>query len=320
MPNQKQFLDDKPIAMLIRPMIDECIALLSMVKPQQCSSTRRNDSLSAIAKQSALFFLYDGSEQRRPLEPCFKSDTPSRRRTPMRKSSVPLIASVFLFQFVLPRSSGHAQAAPAQAAYPAMAPLAQYLTPDERSEIALARSAAPASISNDAEVMVLRHDGYATVAKGKNGFLCLVERSWGKPTGDPEFWNPRMRAPHCFNAAAATTFAPIYLMKTRLVLAGKSQKEIAAATASALDRKELPALEPGAMAYMMSKQQYLGDGDSSWHSHTMFYFSGDAAKSWAADLPDSPVMAANDPEERVTILFVLADQWSDGTAATSMMH
>jgi hypothetical protein len=109
-------------------------------------------------------------------------------------------------------------------------------------------------------------------------------------------------------------------MKTKLVLAGKSQKEIAAATASALDRKELPALEPGAMAYMMSKQQYLGDGDSRWHPHTMFYFAGDAAKSWGADLPDSPVMTANDPKERVTILFVLADKWSDGTMAPSMMH
>ncbi len=74
------------------------------------------------------------------------------------------------------------------------------------------------------------------------------------------------------------------------------------------------------MCYMMSKQQYLGDGDSRWHPHTMFYFAGDAAKSWGADLPDSPVMTANDPKERVTILFVLADKWSDGTMAPSMMH
>jgi hypothetical protein len=208
----------------------------------------------------------------------------------------------------------------AEKGYPAMAALDQYLMPNESSEIALARSAAPASISQGAEVMVLRRDGYATAVKGKNGFLCLVERSWGKATDDPEFWNPRMRAPHCFNAAAARTFAPIYLMKSKLVLAGKSQKEIAAATASALDRKELPALEPGAMAYMMSKQQYLGDQDMSWHSHTMFFFAGDKAKSWAADLADSPVMVANDPEERVTILFVVADTWSDGSMAPSMSH
>jgi len=237
----------------------------------------------------------------------------------MRKSRIKFIASAFLLQLVFPFSNGRAQVGAEKARYPDMAPLDQYLMPSESSEITLARSAAPASISKDAEVMVLRHDGYATVAKGKNGFLCLVERSWGKATDDPEFWNPKMRAPHCFNAAAARTFAPIYLMKTKLVLAGKARKEIAAATSSALDRKEIPALEPRAMAYMMSKQQYLGDGDRSWHPHTMFFFAGDAAKSWGADLPDSPVMAANDPEERVTILFVVAGTWSDGTVAPSML-
>ena len=238
----------------------------------------------------------------------------------MRKSRFKLTTSAFLVQVALLCPTGHAQTSAEKALYPAMAPLDQYLIASESAEIALARTAAPASISNDAEVMVLRRDGYATAAKGKNGFVCLVERSWGKATDDPEFWNPKMRAPHCFNAAAARTFAPIYLMKTKLVLAGKSQKEIAAATASALDRKEIPAVEPGAMAYMMSKQQYLGDGDSSWHPHTMFFFSGDTAKSWAADLAESPVMAANDAEERVTILFVVADKWSDGTAAPSMSH
>jgi hypothetical protein len=236
----------------------------------------------------------------------------------MRKSTK-VVASALLLQVVFPFSTGRGQAPAEKALYPAMAPLNQYLSSSESSEVALARSAAPASISGDAEVMVLRRDGYVTAAKGKNGFLCLVERSWGKATDDPEFWNPKMRAPHCFNAAATRTFAPIYLRKTKLVLAGKSPKEIAAAIASALDRKELPALEPGAMAYMMSKQQYLDDQGMSWHPHAMFFFAGDMAKSWAADLSDSPVMAANDPQERVTILFVLADKWSDGTAAPPMM-
>jgi hypothetical protein len=238
----------------------------------------------------------------------------------MRKSRIALIASAILLPVVFPFSNGHAQTQAEKDRYPAMAPLEQYLIPSESAEIGLARSAAPASISGDAAVMVLRRDGYATAVKGKNGFVCLVERSWGKATDDAEFWNPKMRAPHCFNEAAARTFAPIYLMKTKLVLAGKSRKEIAAAIAAALDKKEIPALEPGAMAYMMSKQQYLGDGDSSWHPHTMFFFAGDMAKSWAADLPDSPVMVANDAEERVTILFVLAGTWSDGTAGPSMMQ
>ena len=108
-------------------------------------------------------------------------------------------------------------------------------------------------------------------------------------------------------------------MKTRLVLAGKSRAEIAQAIATALDKKELPALEPGGMAYMMSKQQYLNDRAKAWHSHAMFFFPGDMTTSWAADDPNSPVMVATDPEERVTILFVLANKWSDGTAASSNM-
>ena len=165
--------------------------------------------------------------------------------------------------------------------------------------------------------MVLGREGYKTAIKGTNGFLCIVERSWGQSTDQAEFWNPKMRAPHCFNVQAARSFAPIYLMKTRLVLAGKSKPEIAQAIATALDRKELPALEPGAMAYMMSKQQYLNDRGKSWRPHAMFFSPGDMTKSWAADDPNSPVMVANDPEERVTILFVLADKWSDGTAAPS---
>jgi hypothetical protein len=201
------------------------------------------------------------------------------------------------------------------AAYPAMAPLEQYLMSDEKSEIALARSAAPASISDGAEILVLGRDGYKTAVKGANGFTCMVERSWALGTDEAEFWNPKVSAPHCFNAKARKTFASIYLMKTKLVLAGKSRSDIAREVSAAMDSKELPPLEPGAMAYMMSKQQYLNDQGKNWRPHAMFFFSGDMAKNWAADDASSPVMAANDPQERVTILFVMADKWSDGTAA-----
>ena len=204
--------------------------------------------------------------------------------------------------------------------YSAMAPLDQYLIADEKSEIALARSAAPNSISDGAEVLVLRREGYETAVKGTNGFVCMVERSWGQDTKAAEFWNPKMRAPHCFNAQAAESFAPIYLMKTQLVLAGKSTAEIGQAIALELDQKKLPALQPGAMAYMMSKDQYLNDRGKNWYPHAMFFSPGDMTKSWAADDPNSPVMMANDAEERVTVLFVLANKWSDGSPAPPNMH
>ena len=238
----------------------------------------------------------------------------------MQKKTFSFLAVVFLVQVVFPGATCLAQTQAKKAPYPAMAPLDQYLVPDENSEIALARSGAPASISDAAEIMVLRRDGYATAVKGSNGFLCIVERSWGAASDDADFWNPKVRSPICFNPPAAKTFAPIFLMKTKLVLAGKTKAEIVQATASALDRKELPALAPGAMCYMMSKQQYLNDRGMSWHPHLMFFVAGNAAKSWGADLPGSPVIAADDPEERVTILMVWVGKWSDGTSAPQPLH
>jgi cytochrome c-type biogenesis protein CcmH/NrfF len=204
-------------------------------------------------------------------------------------------------------------------AYPAMAPFEQYLMP-EAAEIELAKSAAPKSVSDQAEVMVLRKDGYATVAKGSNGFLCLVERGWATETTASEFWNTKLRSPNCFNQAAADSFAQIYLMKTRLVIQGKSKKEILQAISTAMDSKILPPVIPGAMCYMMSKQQYLNDKDKSWHPHLMFFVAGNVGKSWGADLPGSPIMSANDAEERVTIFMMVAGHWSDGTPAMAMDH
>jgi hypothetical protein len=236
---------------------------------------------------------------------------------PKNNTRIIVLACVIPILFLWPAC---ARAQSAKTPYAVMAPLDQYLIGDEKTEIALARSAAPPSISDAADVLVLRRDRYVTAAKGSNGFVCIVERSWAKPTDDAEFWNTKIRAPHCFNPAGAQTFLPIFLKRTELVLAGKSKGQILAAINSALDKKELPALAPGAMVYMMSKQQYLGDEGKTWHPHVMFFVAGDAAKSWGADLPGSPIIAANDPEERATIFMVLAQTWSDGTPGPSMKH
>ena len=174
--------------------------------------------------------------------------------SPLRKNNVTIIALAFLLRVAIPGATCQARAQTQKTPYPVMAALDQYLIPDQSSEIALARSAAPASISDGAEVMVLGRKGYTTAVKGRNDFLCIVERSWGSATDEPDFWNPKVRAPICFNPAAARTFVLIFLLKTKLVLEGKSKTEIVQAMASALDNKELPALEPGAMCYMMSKQ------------------------------------------------------------------
>ena len=149
-----------------------------------------------MAGISASFVLHNGFNRVQKLRSSSKTTS--------------LLALAFLVQIVLP-ASGQAVAQSENAPYPVMAPLNQYLMPDENSEIALARSAAPASISDGAEVMVLGREGYTTAVKGSNGFLCLVERSWGAATDDAEFWNPKVRSPICFNPAAARSFVPIFL-------------------------------------------------------------------------------------------------------------
>jgi hypothetical protein len=145
------------------------------------------------------------------------------------------------------------------ALYPSMAPLEQYLMADRNAEIALARSAAPAAISSDADVLVLTRHGYETAVKGKNGFVCVVERSWTAAFHNAEFWNPKIRAPICFNPTAARSVLPLTVKRTELVLAGASKPKMFDSIKAVLDSKEVPLPEPGAMAYMMSKQQCLSN-------------------------------------------------------------
>ena len=213
-----------------------------------------------------------------------------------------------------------AQAQDAQTAYPSMAPLEQYFIADRNSEIALARSAAPQSISRDAEIMVLGLHGYETVVKGGNGFVCMVQRSWAAGIDDPEFWNPKLRAPICFNPPAARFNVPLLKKKTESALAGRSKTRIAEDLNAAFDKKELPPLELGAMCYMMSKQGYLNDHDGHWHPHLMFFVPLTEPAAWGADLPGSPVLAFKDTSSRLTVFLVPVAKWSDGTPDPMREH
>jgi hypothetical protein len=199
--------------------------------------------------------------------------------------------------------------------YPSMAPVDQYLM-DKNAEIALARTAAPESVSQDAEVMVLGRHAYETAVKGKNGFVCVVERSWTAGIDDPDFWNPKLRAPLCL---AARSYLPLTLKKTELILAGRSKAQMFDSITAAIDKKELPPLEPGAMSYMLSKQGYLGDSAGHWHPHIMFFvpLSGDSA--WGAT-SDSPIIASKDEPDRLTVLLIPVGKWSDGTPDQNANH
>lgn len=109
------------------------------------------------------------------------------------------------------------QAQDVKTAYPSMAPL--------DLGIPIRNNAAQESITRDAEVMVLGRHGYETAANGKNGFVCMVQRSWAAGIEDPDFWNPKLRSPICFNAPAARSFLPLLIKKTELILAGRSKDQ-----------------------------------------------------------------------------------------------
>ncbi len=213
-----------------------------------------------------------------------------------------------------------AQAQDAKAPYQSMAPVDLYLM-EQNAEIALARTAAPESISQDAEVMVLGRHGYETAVKGKNGFVCFVWRAWAAGIDDPDFWNPKLRSPVCFNAPGARFNVPLTRKRTELVLAGRSKSQMFADISTALDKKELPAVEPGAMCYMLSKQGYLNERDGHWRPHLMFFVPLTEPASWGAGLPGSPVVAAfTDTAERHTVFLIPVAKWSDGTAAPVDEH
>jgi hypothetical protein len=211
----------------------------------------------------------------------------------------------------------HAQTQAAKTPYPKMAPVDQYMM-ERDAEVALAKSAAPPSISQDAEIMVIGKHGYETAVKGKNGFVCVVERSWTAESDNPDFWNPKLRGPICFNPPAARSYLPLTIKKTELILAGRSKAQMFEEIKAGIDKKELPPPESGAMSYMMSKQQYLGDQGQHWHPHLMFFLPLSAPAAWGADLPGSPVIASPVPEEKMTVFIVPIDKWSDGTPAPPM--
>jgi hypothetical protein len=207
------------------------------------------------------------------------------------------------------------QAEDSKALYLKIAPLEQYLMQDRNAEIELARSAAPESISQDAEVLVLGRHGYETAIKGRNGFVCLVERSWMSPFDDPEFLNPDQRLPLCLNPPAAQTHLPFTLKATELALAGMSKSAIFDTLKAAFENKELPLPAPGSMCYMMSKQQYFGRKYGNADPHLMFWFPQADKISWGAGQDGSPVYVHQDSPDPITTFVISVEKWSDGTLA-----
>jgi hypothetical protein len=200
--------------------------------------------------------------------------------------------------------------------YPAMAPVQQYRMPSTQEEIALARSAAPSSISADAEVLVLGRRGYETAVKGSNGFVCFVERSWDAGFGDAEFWNPKTRGPNCLNPAAVRSVLPQFLRRTEWALAGTGKAQIIENTRAAVASGRFTVPEPGSVSYMLSKQGYLGDEAAGpWLPHVMLYVPHGRAAAWGAGLEGSPILVSEGTSYEPTVLLIPVRRWSDGSPA-----
>jgi len=201
--------------------------------------------------------------------------------------------------------------------YPDRAPLKQYLPASQAAEIVLARSAAPAGISDKAEILVLGVHGFETAVHGNNGFVCYVGRSWEKDFGDPEFWNQNVRTPQCWNAAAVNSVLPIYLKRAQWVLAGVSKEEMAARTKAAWTAHEFGPPAPQSVAFMMSKDQYISDPtpgvEAHWYPHVMFFVPATEDSKWGANVRGGPIFANTSEAEPITTFFMVAPKWSDGT-------
>jgi hypothetical protein len=164
-------------------------------------------------------------------------------------------------------------------------------------EIALARSAAPASISARARVLILVDTGYVVASEGASDVTCVVNRSWNRSV-----------EPHCYDVEGSATVMRIELHRNWLRHSGKSEDHIDREIAQMIHRGDLRLPRRPAMSYMMSSRQVLyndsGRQVGSWKPHIMLYYPS---------LTNAGVGLPAKPEMRVGMVA------NEGTAESSLM-
>jgi hypothetical protein len=132
-------------------------------------------------------------------------------------------------------------------------------------EIALARSAAPASVSDSATIWAFTDSGYVIASKGSNGAACYVSRSW-----------PASIEPHCFDAEGAATVMRLHMREVELWHKGVSIEDVDKAIGADLATGKLRPPRRPSMSYMMSAGQQLisdeGQAAGAWRPHIMIYY------------------------------------------------
>ena len=109
--------------------------------------------------------------------------------------------------------------------------------------------------------------------------------------------------------------------RTALALSGAAESQIEKEMLAAIAARSLPVPQADAMAYMMSKEQYLDEAAKAWYPHLMFFMpradmANDGA-TWGANRARSPVVydSADMMPEPWAQFFVPVSHWSDGSPA-----
>lgn len=132
-------------------------------------------------------------------------------------------------------------------------------------EIALARSGAPANISDSADVYLFRDSVYVLAEKGTNGAACYVSRSW-----------PTSIEPHCFDAEGAATIMRLHMREVELLHKGMTPDEADRVIAPDILSGKFRLPTRPAMSWMFSAEQKLisdsGQPAGRWRPHIMIYY------------------------------------------------
>ena len=185
----------------------------------------------------------------------------------------------------------------------------------DSGDVALALSAAPASVSAAAAVYLWRDGRFVKVRDGTNGFACLVNR------------DPRNNSvsPECFDPEGARTMMQEEMLQAQLQARGLSDKDVEREIDAAYKRGTLHHAEHGGIIYMMSSKQLLPPSQevsqplTAWHPHVMIYMPHATKAQFAlgADNEGMPVTAPFKGDDSGVLLVVQVPHWADAPVATA---
>jgi hypothetical protein len=206
-----------------------------------------------------------------------------------------------------------ATAAGAQAA-PNGYPVRPVPLPDS-AEIALAVSAAPSEVSNQATVYAVRDGQVLTLRRGSNGSACVVSRDL----------HGGSLYPICYNAEGARTALARELLEVRLRSLGASEDSVVRAVTAGYASGQLEAPKSLAMAYMMSPRQVLfssprpeGRRLGAWHPHLMFFMPGATPSMFGLASEDAEPIAVSGSGTPRAEVVVKVQKWADGTPVAGL--